>query len=312
MIAKTPERRRTLNGARLFVFSFRVRRCCSFGVGGALWQWGRTRCISMSWICLPLIRFVFRFSTSKWPSLPPSVGATGIDIYFSNRATRLAARSRTRRCGSGLPRFFGHERDHRSRAWARAGVYCISRGGVPTDEAPRSASPGFDRAVADNRFCARTCQRRCRRVLVDTGRLRARPRVPSVAVRRLRVLFLRRTAKILPSGAAVAGRPGPAARRHRNLGDRAGSVLLFVVDYNRLELVKALANLPRPSYFNDLFAAVNLPFGSAEMLSRVPFRASSASFRSRLWSGSRRPGPGARCCCSNVPKRIGLRLKRSA
>ena len=52
----------------------------------------------------------------------------------------------------------------------------------------------------------------------------------------------------------------------------AGSVLLLLVVYNRPELVKALANLPRPSYFTDSFAAVNLPFGLAGMLTSGPFR----------------------------------------
>lgn len=46
-------------------------------------------------------------------------------------------------------------------------------------------------------------------------------------------------------------------------------VALGAADYS--ELAKALANIPRPSYFADSFAAVNLPFGLAEILNSLAF-----------------------------------------
>jgi hypothetical protein len=50
-----------------------------------------------------------------------------------------------------------------------------------------------------------------------------------------------------------------------------GSVLLLLAVRDRPELVRALANLPAPSYFTDSFSAANLPFGAAKILGSVPF-----------------------------------------
>ena len=89
----------------------------------------------------------------------------------------------------------------------------------------------------------------------------------------LRALFLCRSAQILSAGAAGADRPRAPARRHRAGGDRRLPSCCSWSLYDRPELVKALANLPRPSYFTNSFAAVNLPFGLAEvLLTTGPFR----------------------------------------
>lgn len=50
------------------------------------------------------------------------------------------------------------------------------------------------------------------------------------------------------------------------LAATAAAVLLVLVLCDRAELAKALANIPRLAYFADSFAAVNLPFGLAEVL----------------------------------------------
>jgi hypothetical protein len=54
------------------------------------------------------------------------------------------------------------------------------------------------------------------------------------------------------------------------IGAIAASVLLLLAARDRLDLVKALANIPLLPYLGDSFAAVNLPFGLAEIANAVP------------------------------------------
>jgi hypothetical protein len=56
------------------------------------------------------------------------------------------------------------------------------------------------------------------------------------------------------------------------LASTATAILVLVVLRNHTEIAKALASIPSPSYFADSFAAVNLPFGFAELLPTVPCR----------------------------------------
>jgi hypothetical protein len=53
-------------------------------------------------------------------------------------------------------------------------------------------------------------------------------------------------------------------------------VLVLAVRCNHTEIARALAGIPTPAYFTDSFAAVNLPFGFAEILSAIPFRGAVA------------------------------------
>jgi hypothetical protein len=56
------------------------------------------------------------------------------------------------------------------------------------------------------------------------------------------------------------------------IGATAASVLMILAGWDRPELAKALNNIPVPSFFSDSFAAVNLPFGLAEILDAGAFR----------------------------------------
>ncbi len=52
----------------------------------------------------------------------------------------------------------------------------------------------------------------------------------------------------------------------------AAAILVFMVLRNHTEIARAVARIPSPSYFADSFAAVNLPFGFAEILGIIPYR----------------------------------------
>ena len=56
------------------------------------------------------------------------------------------------------------------------------------------------------------------------------------------------------------------------LAATAAAILVLVVLRNYTEIARALASIPSPSYFADSFAAVNLPFGFAEILATIPYR----------------------------------------
>jgi hypothetical protein len=56
------------------------------------------------------------------------------------------------------------------------------------------------------------------------------------------------------------------------LAATAAAILVLVVLRNHTEIARAVARIPSPSYFADSFAAVNLPFGFAEILATIPDR----------------------------------------